>query len=160
MKVFATWFLLIDQISITAAHSWAVCNASVCHDEKWHKMLSNTWYCPKFDGEEVCGGLELWGAIEKYQSTSKVWTPARRLAFFFMSLLALPCCDAGRRPNNHTDVDPSRTNKTQRYCPNPHIVGNVMLLAIVRCVVEIVRGNRSKVRGGSLSRSLILHSNR
>jgi hypothetical protein len=41
-----------------------------------------------------------------------------------------------------------------------HIVGNVSLLAILRFVVEIVRGNRSKVRGGSLSRSLILHSNR
>jgi hypothetical protein len=107
----------------------------------------------------MCGGPVLSGAIEKYQSTSKVWTPARQLAFFFLSLLALPCCDAGRRQNNHTHVDPSRTYKTQGYCPDPHIVGNVTLLAIVPCVVEIVRGNRSKVRGGLLLWSLILHSN-
>jgi hypothetical protein len=44
--------------------------------------MSNTSYCPKFDGDKVCGGPVLWGAMEKYQSTTKDWTPARQLIFF------------------------------------------------------------------------------
>ena len=41
-------------------------------------------------------------------------------------LLALPYCDTGRHPNNHTNVNPSRTYKTNQHLKQPSNDVNVM----------------------------------
>jgi hypothetical protein len=54
----------------------------------------------------------VWRSIEKYQSTTKVWTPARQLVFFFVSLLAriITPMSTQSAPTRPTDIAPTNTS--------------------------------------------------